>query len=170
MPEKRVCVTGAGGLCGARLVEMLLDKGAERVNCLEVGKRPEGREKLKDERVHWHEGDVARMDDVRKAVAGCDCVYHMAALVGPYHPRRKYELVNRVGSENVVAACQELGVGKIVFSSSPSTRMDGSNLNGAKEADLSVRAKGEFLERYAETKAEGEAAILAADGTGTASK
>jgi nucleoside-diphosphate-sugar epimerase len=166
MPERRVCVTGAAGLCGARLVEVLLEqKGCELVACLDASELPKSRAFASDKRVRWHTGDVSKLEDVRRAVSGCDAVYHIAALVGPFHPRRKYDLVNRVGSENVVRACSELNIRKVVFSSSPSTRMDGSDVCFASEHQLSIRLPGQFLERYAETKAAGEQAILnACDG------
>lgn len=142
-------------------MEILLEqKGCELVSCLDANDPPTSRQIFSNQRVRWINGDVSRIDDVRKAVKGCDAVYHIAALVGPFHPRKKYDLVNRVGSENVVKACKEVGISKVVFSSSPSTRMDGRSLHNAREQQLHIQPTGKFLERYAETKAAGEQAVL----------
>ena len=32
-------------------------------------------------------GDVTKMDDLLKAFEGADCVWHIAAAVGPFHPK-----------------------------------------------------------------------------------
>lgn len=50
-------------------------------------------------------------------------------------------------------------VPKIVMSSSPSTRFDGNDIDGLRDCDMPIRAKGQFLEPYAETKAMGEIAL-----------
>ncbi|PWU86345.1 putative NAD(P)-dependent steroid dehydrogenase protein [Trypanosoma cruzi] len=62
----------------------------------------------------------------QKAVKGADCVWHLAAAVGPFHPRQLYYKVNYEGTKNVIRACKEWGVHKLVMSSSPSTRLKGS--------------------------------------------
>jgi nucleoside-diphosphate-sugar epimerase len=75
-----------------------------------------------------------------------DCVFHIAALVGPYHPQELYFKVNYEGTLNVIDACKTLGIRKIVMSSSPSTRFDGNDINGLREDQLSIRPKGQFLQ------------------------
>ena len=38
--------------------------------------------------VHVYDvGDVTKMDDLLKAFEGADCVWHIAAAVGPFHPK-----------------------------------------------------------------------------------
>lgn len=45
-------------------------------------------------------------ESVERACKGADCVWHMAALVGPFHDRSKYYAVNYGGSLNVLNACR----------------------------------------------------------------
>ena len=103
--------------------------------------------------------------------ANLDCVFHIAALVGPYHPQDAYIKVNYEGSRNVLTGCQKQGVKKIVFSSSPSTRFPfpDPNVRNLTEDQLREVNGGEyapvFLQPYAETKAMGEKLIREACGS-----
>lgn len=67
------------------------------------------------------------------------------------------------GTLNVVEACKRLRVPKIVMSSSPSTRFDGTDICGKAADELPIRPPGQFLQAYAETKAQGELALRAAN-------
>ena len=49
---------------------------------------------------------------------------------------KRYEKVNHYGTINIIDACKAHGVPKIVMSSSPSTRFDGSDVDGVTEADM----------------------------------
>eukprot|EP00953_Heterococcus_sp_UTEX-ZZ885_P038064 19543-Heterococcus_DN1.PRE.2 len=55
---------------------------------------------------------------------------------------------------------QKHGVGKLVLAGTPSTRFDGNDIDGLSEDQLKYPKK--FLQLYAESKAKGEQAILAA--------
>uniref|UniRef100_A0A7S4VFT7 3-beta hydroxysteroid dehydrogenase/isomerase domain-containing protein n=1 Tax=Alexandrium monilatum TaxID=311494 RepID=A0A7S4VFT7_9DINO len=91
-----------------------------------------------------------------KAIEGADCVWHLGAAVGPFHPRQLYEDVNVGGTRHVVKACRDAGVPKIVMSSSPSTRFDGSDIEGLIETELPSLPQRRYLQEYAATKAVGE--------------
>ena len=71
-----------------------------------------------------------------------------------------YMKVNYEGTLNVINACKSLGIKKIVMSSSPSTRFDGKDINGKRESELVIPET--FLQEYAESKARGEEACMAA--------
>lgn len=108
---------------------------------------------------------------VANACCGADCVFHIAALVGPYHAKEAYYKVNYEGTLNVLNACKTHGIKRIVMSSSPSTRFPypDPNINGLTEDQLYQINKGDFapvfLQPYAETKAMGEKLIRDACGT-----
>lgn len=87
-------------------------------------------------------------------------MWHIAALVGPYHDLEMYDKVNHHGTVNVIEACKKFGIQKIVMSSSPSTRFDGKDIDGLKESELRYPKK--FLQEYAASKARGEEACMAA--------
>ena len=155
---KRCVVTGGMGFVGRRLVEMLVERGAERVVAFDIAPKPA--DAGDDGRIVWMQGDLTNPSDVDRACEGADCVWHIAALVGPYHELEMYDKVNFQGTVNVIEACKKLGISKIVMSSSPSTRFDGNDINGAKESEL--RYPKRFLQAYAESKAKGEEACMAA--------
>ena len=81
-------------------------------------------------------GDIRNKDQVMDACKGADCVWHNAAAVGPFHPTELYEQVNHVGTLHVIEACRTHNVGKIVMSSSPSTRFLGCDVDGLTEDQL----------------------------------
>ncbi len=163
----RTCVvTGGSGFVGQRLVEMLVERGAERVVSFDRAPRPA--DASSDPRIEYVQGDITRSDDVRAAFEGTECCFHIAALVGPYHEEHAYERVNYGGTLNVIEACRHHGVRKLVMSSSPSTRFPypDPNVRGLSEDDL-TRINGgdyspQFHATYARTKAMGERAALSA--------
>ncbi|CAM9159661.1 unnamed protein product [Ascophyllum nodosum] len=155
--EGKTCVvTGGSGFTGRRLVEMLVEKGAKRVVSFDIAPKPS--DAMKHPAIDYQQGDLTKPEDVDKACKGADCVWHIAALVGPFHRREAYMAVNYQGTIHVLEACRKHGVGKLIMSSSPSTRFDGNDIDGLKEADLKIPDK--FLELYAETKAKAETVVL----------
>jgi nucleoside-diphosphate-sugar epimerase len=110
-------------------------------------------------------GDIRDAKAVKEALVGADCVWHNAAAVGPYHPQELYRQVNYEGTLHVIAACRELGIRKIVMSSSPSTRFTGEDIDGLSEAQMPAIPMKSYLQEYAATKALGEKALTdACDG------
>lgn len=111
-----VLVTGGAGHLGNVLVRALLDRG-EKVRVLVLpGEDVSSLEGLDCEKV---EGNVLDPNKLRLAMEGVDIVYHMAALVAITSDM--YELMYKVnveGTRNVIAACREMGVRRLVYTSS----------------------------------------------------
>ncbi|CAM9257829.1 unnamed protein product [Choristocarpus tenellus] len=149
-------VTGGSGFTGQRLVEMLVERGAGRVVSFDITPKPT--DGLDNPVIEYIQGDLTKEQDVDKACEGADCVWHIAALVGPFHPKEAYMAVNYRGTVNVINACKSHGVGKLIMSSSPSTRFDGNDIDGLTEDQMKYPKK--FLQLYAESKAMGEKAVL----------
>ena len=112
-------VTGATGHLGANLVRQLLDEG-QRVRVL---LRPDHDARavagLDVERAY---GDVRNSGTLADAVAGCQRVYHCAALVSTIsgdarHRRGIYE-TNVLGTRNVLHAARLAGVARVVVTGS----------------------------------------------------
>ena len=63
--------------------------------------------------------DLTDAKEIRQAVKGCDTVYHLAAIYALWlkNPNKFYE-VNVGGTNNLMQACLEEGVGKVVHTSS----------------------------------------------------
>ena len=163
VPAKCV-VTGGSGLVGRRLVEMLAERGASVVVSFDIAPKPEDAEdEISGCEIRYVQVDITQYGEVLSAFSGSDCVWHIAALVGPYHDFGKYYDVNYKGTLNVINACKELGIHKIVMSSSPSTRFDGNDIVGKGVEELDFPKK--YTHAYAETKAMGERAMSeACDG------
>jgi nucleoside-diphosphate-sugar epimerase len=146
-PVPQVCVvTGGTGFVGARLVEMLVERGAKEVRSLDVVPPPANA--WRHPRITYVTGDVCGEATLDQLVVGADCVWHNAAAVGPFHPRDLYFRVNYEGSLNVLRACRKAGVKKIVMSSSPSTRFDGSDVDGLTEDQMPKLPQANALSRH----------------------
>jgi nucleoside-diphosphate-sugar epimerase len=162
-------VTGGSGFVGRRLVEMLVERGCKRVVSFDIVPKPADAAPSKF--IEYVQGDICDKDVVIVASKGVECIFHIAALVGPYHPLDKYIEVNYNGSVNMLEACKANNIKKLVQSSSPSTRFPypDPNVRGLTEAQLFRLHKKDypdvFQQRYAESKALGEKAILDAGGS-----
>ncbi len=107
----KVLVTGGSGFVGARTIDRLLANGHEVVNLdVRVSDRHPERTTL---------GDVRDADACLRAMRGADAVLHLAALYrDDVRPRELYYQVNVDGTGCIARAAAELGVRRIVFTSS----------------------------------------------------
>lgn len=151
----RILVTGGGGFLGSAIVRRLTERGDD-VRILARGRYPQ----LEAAGVDCHRGDVADAAAVSKAVEGCDVVIHTAAKAGVWGPHEEYVRANVTGTENVIAACREHHVGRLVHTSSPSVTFAGEDQDGVDESEPWPQA---FLSSYPETKAAAERLVLAAN-------
>ncbi|MCI5208033.1 MAG: NAD-dependent epimerase/dehydratase family protein [Candidatus Electrothrix sp. ATG2] len=152
MKKNKVLVTGGGGFVGLALVRELCRQG-RAVRVLGRHRSPEaeaaGAISL--------QGDIRNLDSVRQAAAGCDTVFHVAAKAGIWGPFHEYYSINVLGTLNVLAACQELGIGNLVYTSTPSVVFDGHDLEGG---DESLPYSSKPLCAYAATKILAEQQVL----------
>ena len=111
-----VVVTGATGHIGNVLVRELVSRGNDirvLIPPLEDAAPLEG---LEVEKV---EGDILKVDSLAEAFKGADVVYHLAGMVSILPGRSELlHQVNVVGTRNVVEACLESGVRRLVYTSS----------------------------------------------------
>ncbi|WKK20984.1 SDR family NAD(P)-dependent oxidoreductase [Streptomyces olivoreticuli] len=121
---RTVLVTGAEGFIGSTLVDLLVERGAH-VRVLVHYKPYAERGHLArylgpGSPVETLAGDVRDAGRVMDAVAGCDTVFHLAALIGipySYASPEAYVQTNVAGTENVAAACRRHGVRRMVHTS-----------------------------------------------------
>ena len=149
-------VTGAGGFLGRCIVEQLVARG-ERVRALVRRKQTE-LERLEAECVL---GDVRDAAAVEAACRGVDVVHHVAAVAGVWGPWKQYYDTNVMGTENVIRACQQVCVKRLVFTSSPSVTFAGRDQCGV---DESAPYAEKWLAHYPHTKALAEKLVLEANG------
>ena len=122
---KRVLVTGADGFIGSHLTEALLDHGA-RVTAFCLYNSFDSRGWLDDlpparmKQVEFFMGDIRDPHGVRRALAGNEIVFHLAALIGipfSYHSPDSYVDTNVKGTLNVLQASRDLGLERVVVTS-----------------------------------------------------
>ena len=153
-------VTGGGGFLGRYIVEQLRSRG-DAVCVFSRGAYPE----LEELGVEVVRGDLRDEAAVATAVAGCDCVIHTAALPGIGMRWRDHFETNTLGTHNVLAACRSRGVGRLVYTSSPSVVFDGSDHEGVNEsAPYGTDWLEENAGHYSRSKALAEADVLDANG------
>ena len=113
----RALVTGATGFVGAHLARSLLASGAA-VRCLvRIGGRRV--DLLAGLPVEIAPGDLREPDSLREAVAGCEIVYHCAADYRLFTPDPREMIASNVtGTDNLLGACAQAGVGRVVYTSS----------------------------------------------------
>jgi dTDP-glucose 4,6-dehydratase len=123
---RRCLVTGAGGFIGSHLVETLCRQGAQvraLVRYTSHSRRGwlEAIDKAFRPQIEVVFGDVRDPDQMHVVAAGCDTVFHLAALVGiPYSyasPRQNLE-TNAFGTLNLLEAARAGGVGRFIHASS----------------------------------------------------
>ena len=110
----RVLITGGTGFIGSHLVRSNLQAG----NRVRVLVRPDSRSPNSLEGVEIAVGDIRDGSAVRKAVLGIDTVFHAAALVTDWAPRRLFQEVIVGGMENLCQASLEAGAKTLVVISS----------------------------------------------------
>ncbi len=156
----RILVTGAGGFLGRGIATALKERGDEVVT-LQRGHYPE----LESMGLEIRRGDIGDARDVMQAAEGCDAVMHVAAKAGVWGDYQEYYRSNVVGTLNVINACRELGIKRLVYTSSPSIVFAGEDEDGI---DESTPLPERYLTNYQRTKAEAEEAVLAANDAGLA--
>jgi UDP-glucose 4-epimerase len=123
----RVLVIGGAGLIGSHVVDQLTREDIEKIviyDNFSRGTRENLNQALKDTRVSVYEagGDILQTDILNAAMKECDVVIHLAALwllQCHEYPRAAFD-VNIRGTFNVLEACRENQIKRLVYSSSAS--------------------------------------------------
>lgn len=111
-----VAVTGATGFIGSAVVRKLLEAGRDVRALVEPNANARNLEGLRAERVPCDVTDAAQL---RRALAGCETLYHLAAIYKTWLPNP--EVIYRVNLEGTVAtllAAERAGIKRIVYTSS----------------------------------------------------
>ena len=149
-----VFVTGAGGFLGQALCKLLRSADI-KVTGFARGDYPE----LSQLGVTMIKGDISDFDGIKAAMNTCDLVFHVAAKAGVWGSEADYVKANVDGTINVINACRELAISKLVYTSTPSVTFAGVDETGNDEAQPYA---DKFLNYYAKTKAQAEQLVLAA--------
>ena len=125
LSQSKVLITGAGGFIGSHLCELCLSEGAAVRAFVHYNSRSDwgmledlDRKKLRN--IEVVVGDLRDPEAVRRAVQGCQRVFHLGALIGiPYSYQNPADVVatNVMGTLNVLQAALDTGVERMVQTS-----------------------------------------------------
>ncbi|WP_396616138.1 2-alkyl-3-oxoalkanoate reductase [Lysobacter soli] len=153
----KILVTGGGGFLGQVLCRGLRDRGHEVVS-FNRG-RYDALDRLGVTQV---QGDLAQRDAVIAAAAGCEAIFHNAAKAGAWGSYESYHLANVVGTQNVIDACRAQGIGRLVYTSTPSVTH--RKTHPVKGGTAETVPYGDHLKApYAATKQIAEKLVIAAN-------
>lgn len=115
----RAFVTGATGFVGSHVAQQLAAQGAELRLLVRSTSRRENLEGLGGELVT---GDLGDVESLRKGMAGCEFVFHVAADYRLWTPDPKPMYASNVGgTENVIRAAQQSGARRVIYCSTVAT-------------------------------------------------
>jgi UDP-glucose 4-epimerase len=125
LQDSTVLVTGGAGLIGSHIVDLLTREGVREIRVLDNlvrGRRANLADAEARKPLAFLEGDVRDRAAVAAAVAGCDYVFHQAAIRITLCAERPRECMDVLvgGAFNVFEAAVESGVKKVVYASSAS--------------------------------------------------
>lgn len=123
--NKKVLITGADGFIGSHLVENCLEQGFEVMafvfyNAFNSFGWLDTFSKEELDNIEIFTGDVRDSNRVRRAVKDVDIVFHLAALIGipfSYHSPDSYVDTNVKGTLNILQACRDFDVGRVIIAS-----------------------------------------------------
>lgn len=125
LKNKKVLVTGADGFIGSHLVEGLLDEDCQVkafvfYNAFNSWGWLDTLPKERLDQIEIFAGDVRDPNGMRTAIKDVDVVFHLAALIGipfSYHSPDNYVDTNIKGTLNVLQACRDYGIEKVLITS-----------------------------------------------------
>jgi 2-alkyl-3-oxoalkanoate reductase len=129
-----VLVTGATGLLGSHLTDLLLERG-ERVRVL-VRPGDDG-SRLANSNLEIYWGDVGDRQSLEGAVSGVERVLHCAARTGPWGPEAEYKSTNVRGLKSLVDLALTAGVQSFVHVSS--IMVHGTDVHGTADETAPLR-------------------------------
>ena len=139
-------VTGATGFIGGCLARQLLRAGHEVAALV---RNPGAAGDLETDGAVLHQGDVRDKSSLRVPMSGVDGLFHLAAWyrIGVKDRGEAYP-INVEGTRNVLETARELGVPRIVYTSTVAVSSD----TGGRLVDEGFRHQGPWLTEYERTK------------------
>lgn len=141
----KAMITGGTGFVGGTLAHRLHGMGWD---VTALGRNPVKLNELEDAGIRPLRLDIGKKDDLVAAFKGSEIVFHCAAFPAPWGSFEKFHQANVIGTRNVVQACLQNNVKRLVHVSTPSIYFDYNSRIGVKEND----PLPEPISNYAHTK------------------
>src|SRR4051794_34952806 len=110
-----IFITGASGFIGSNLANALANAGTP-VHVLV--RQSSNTIELQHPNITIFTGDILHVDSIRKAMQGCNKVYHLAGLAKMWmKDKMAYHYINVTGTDNVLGVAKSLGIEKTVITS-----------------------------------------------------
>jgi nucleoside-diphosphate-sugar epimerase len=151
---EKILVTGGGGFLGRAIVKRLIDRN-DKVRSLARNLYPA----LAELGVDQIQGDISNPEIVAKACEDRDVVFHVAAKPPPWGKYEDYYNTNVKGTQNIIDACIQQNVSRLIYTSTPSVVFNGEDLEGV---DESFPYPPNYNSFYPETKAIAEQRVAKA--------
>ncbi len=130
-----ILVTGANGFMGSNLVRELIKEGENVRITVRKGSETKNIDDLNVEKIYC---DIRDKNSIRKALKGCDTLYHVAAFFAHWAPDKKlFYDINVDGTKNILEEALSQGLEKVVYTST-------SNTIGSHGAGNYVNEEAEF--------------------------
>lgn len=147
----RILLTGATGFLGRVLTRHLVSGGHD----VALLARPTSDRSGFPNAVEWVTGDVTDRASLVEAFRdrdAVDAVVHAAALVKILAPAESFDRVNVAGLDNVLAAAEEVGVGRLLYVSSFMAFGPTEDLPGGAADETTPPADRDWINHYERTK------------------
>ncbi|MFM8425814.1 MAG: NAD-dependent epimerase/dehydratase family protein, partial [Chloroflexota bacterium] len=126
----KTLITGATGFLGGALARRLHGMGWD---VTALGRNSVKLNELEDAGMRPLRSDVTKKEELLSAFNGQDIVFHCAAFPSPWGGFEKFYQANVIGTRNVVQACLQNNVKRLVYVSTPSIYFDYDSHIGVKE-------------------------------------
>ncbi|KAK2919764.1 hypothetical protein Q8A73_001968 [Channa argus] len=155
-------ITGGCGYFGHRLACSLHKKGARIILFDTV---PPSQETPED--ITFVQGDIRDYAHIGKTMKGVDCVFHIASYGMSGREQLNHHLIEAVnvqGTQNILKACVEHGVSRLIYTSTFNVVFGGQVIENGDER-LPYLPLHLHPDHYSRTKSLAEMAVLKANGT-----
>ena len=160
-PLTRAFVTGGSGFVGGALIERL---GREGWDVRALARSEQAAERVRELGAEPVMGDLDDRDSLRAGAEGSEVAFHAAAKVEDWGDPADFERLNVRGTQNVIDACREARVRRLVHVGTEAALMAGQPLVGV---DESAPLRPDSAALYSSSKARAEQLVRDADGIET---
>jgi len=155
----KIFVTGGAGFVGRSLIKSLIEKNHNVTIFDNLSNSSENAIKPFLDKVDFVKGDITNYDDISSNIMGSDVVIHLASKINVQESIEKPEITKKVnvyGTKNVLEACKENQITKIIAASSAAVYSDCDDSN----VHLPENSKTVPISPYGESKLEMEKTVI----------